>query len=77
MKTLENKADIFTKDVTSDVYEAHIGDYIIQRQIIATTSEELENLCTFDSGGCPRCLVLILRVLSQSTVVTTMTTMTQ
>jgi hypothetical protein len=45
-----NKADIFTKNVTSEIYEEHVDDFIIHREVIRTSSDELEKLKYFDSG---------------------------
>jgi hypothetical protein len=45
-----NKADICTKNVTSEVFESHIDDFIIQHSIIKTTTKELEKYAFFDSG---------------------------
>jgi hypothetical protein len=46
-----NKADIFTKNVTSEIFEEHIGNYMIQRQIIDLTYQPSSNHQYFDSGG--------------------------
>jgi Reverse transcriptase (RNA-dependent DNA polymerase) len=47
----ENKADMFTKNVTSEIYDAHIDNFIAKHQIIETTTEELNKYKFFDSGG--------------------------
>jgi Reverse transcriptase (RNA-dependent DNA polymerase) len=45
-----NKADMFTKNVTSEAFESHIDNFIVQHYIIKTTTEELEKYAFFDSG---------------------------
>ena len=47
----ENKADLLTKNVISEIYEKHIDDFIIHQEQIELTSNELEQYCYFDSGG--------------------------
>jgi Reverse transcriptase (RNA-dependent DNA polymerase) len=47
----ENKADTFTKNVTSDIYEEHMDDYIIQIQVIKVSAEDLLKPPFVDSGG--------------------------
>jgi hypothetical protein len=47
----DNKADIFTKNVTLEIYEEHIDDYLIQHQVIKTTMQDLKKFKLFDSGG--------------------------
>ena len=49
----ENIADMFTKNVTSEIYKEHIDNFIIHRQIIELTSSELNKTATqfSDSGG--------------------------
>jgi hypothetical protein len=47
----ENKADIFTKNVTGDIYEEHVDDFIIHREVIKVSSKDLEKIQYFDSGG--------------------------
>ena len=47
----ENKADILTKNVTSEIFEEHIEDFVIHRERIELTSKELNEYCYFDSGG--------------------------
>jgi hypothetical protein len=49
--TKDNKADIFTKNVTSETFEEHIYDYIAHHEIIKTTTEPLKKYTFFDSGG--------------------------
>ena len=46
-----NKADLFTKNVTSEVYEEHVGDFIIHREVLELSSDELNTFQYFDSGG--------------------------
>jgi hypothetical protein len=48
VSTKDNRADMFTKNVTSEVYEEHVGDFIIHRKI---TSKELDETQYPDSGG--------------------------
>ena len=40
--TKANKADIFTKNVTSKIYEEHVGDFLLHREIIQVTSAKLD-----------------------------------
>jgi kynurenine formamidase len=47
----KNLADMFTKNVSSEIYEEHIDHLLIHREVINVTSEELDNINYFDSGG--------------------------
>jgi hypothetical protein len=47
-----NIADMFTKNVTSEILEEHIDNFLIHREIIKLTSAELNQLTKItDSGG--------------------------
>jgi hypothetical protein len=46
-----NKADIFTKNVTNEVFQEHQGNYVIHREVINLSSQQLEQPPIFDSGG--------------------------
>ena len=49
-----NIADMFTKNVTSEILEEHIDNFLIHREIINLTSTELTNITSTsitDSGG--------------------------
>jgi hypothetical protein len=50
---------MFTTNVTSDIFEKHIDDYIAHHQIIETTTEELSKYTFFDSGGVSESIVPI------------------
>jgi hypothetical protein len=47
----ENKADIFTKNVTSEIFQHHVGNYLVKRQVVNLTTDELEKTVLLDSGG--------------------------
>ena len=47
----KNKADIFTKNVTSDIFEEHVGNYVIHRQIIDLDTTTPKGAPYFESGG--------------------------
>lgn len=34
VKTHENKADMFTKNVSGDTYDAHVNEFICERKLI-------------------------------------------
>ena len=34
VKSAENKADGFTKNVTTEIYESHLGDYVWDKSMI-------------------------------------------
>jgi hypothetical protein len=42
IRVILTKADMFTMNVTSEVFKLHIDDFIIQHSIIKRTTEELE-----------------------------------
>jgi hypothetical protein len=42
---------MFTKNVKSEVYEEHVDDFIIHCEVLHLTSEELDEIQYFDSGG--------------------------
>jgi hypothetical protein len=46
-----NKADIFAKNVTGEIYEEQVHDFIIHRNVVKFSSEDLEKIKYFDSGG--------------------------
>jgi hypothetical protein len=46
-----NMADMFTKNVTSEIYEEHIDNFLIHREVIKLTSANLDSIQFFDSGG--------------------------
>ena len=50
----DNKADIFTKNVNSEIFEEHNKDFIVNREVIELTSAELDSKINnkyFSSGG--------------------------
>jgi hypothetical protein len=47
----DNMADIFTKNVNSEIYEEHIDKFLIHCEVIQITSTELNSNQFFDSGG--------------------------
>jgi hypothetical protein len=51
VKSQNNKADIFTKNVSSETYEEHIDNFIIHREVIKLTSDELNDTPNFGSEG--------------------------
>jgi hypothetical protein len=51
VKSQENKADIFTKNVSSEIYEEHIDNFVIHREVIKVTDEELNDIGKFGSEG--------------------------
>jgi hypothetical protein len=57
VNSLQNQADLFTKNVHGEVHDAHVGNYIIRHDVLNLTSKELEDIDTgydnsdFDSGG--------------------------
>ena len=51
VQSKKNKADLFTKNVTGEVFEEHVDDFIIHREVIETTTAELSKYRYFDSGG--------------------------
>jgi hypothetical protein len=44
----ENKADMFTKNATSDVFDCHANQFISEHHIVSTTTEELNKYKLFD-----------------------------
>jgi hypothetical protein len=46
-----NLADMFTKNINSEIYQEQIGNLLIHRQVVNLTSNELESYDYFDSGG--------------------------
>ena len=47
----QNMADIFTKNVIGEIYEEHIDNFIVHREVIKLTSAELQPTGFFDYGG--------------------------
>ena len=46
-----NLADIFTKNVTGDIYEEHVDQLLIHREVISMTTQELNQVPNLDSEG--------------------------
>jgi hypothetical protein len=40
----DNKADIFTKNVTSEIDEEHVDDFIIHLEVIEISSDDLDKI---------------------------------
>jgi hypothetical protein len=51
VQSAKNKADIFTKNITSETYVEHIGDFIIEREVVRLTSKQIDEWNNFRSGG--------------------------
>jgi hypothetical protein len=45
----ENIADMFTKNVTSEIYELHVDTFLIHKEVIKISSEELNKIGKFGS----------------------------
>ena len=40
VKSKENKSDIFTKNVTQDIYSLHVTNYVISKEKLTNKNEE-------------------------------------
>jgi hypothetical protein len=50
VQSAKNMADIFTKNITSETFVEHIGDFIIEQEVVCLTKKEIDEWNNLHSG---------------------------